>query len=191
MGELGFTFTDEEFEDIYQAFLEVADKKKEVYDEDLESIVHERERVSTAVWNLDAVQVSCGFPLTPTATITLTNMGGETFTACAYGTGPIDAAYKAVDQIVAVANDLAEFSGEGRDARHRRARRGDGARDGRERRGVHRPRLDGDIIVSSTKAYLNALNRLISDQGEEPSFGRCPAGRRRSPAYHPCSDSAA
>lgn len=164
MGELGFTFTDEEFEDIYQAFLEVADKKKEVYDEDLESIVHERERVSTAVWNLDAVQVSCGFPLTPTATITLTNMGGETFTACAYGTGPIDAAYKAVDQIVAVANDLAEFS-------VKAVTRGIDAlgevtvRVTAENGEVYIGRgSDGDIIVSSTKAYLNALNRLISDQ---------------------------
>lgn len=164
MGELGFTFSDEEFEDIYQAFLEVADKKKEVYDEDLESIVHERERVSTAVWNLDAVQVSCGFPLTPTATITLTNMGGETFTACAYGTGPIDAAYKAVDQIVAVANDLAEFS-------VKAVTRGIDAlgevtvRVTAENGEVYIGRgSDGDIIVSSTKAYLNALNRLISDQ---------------------------
>lgn len=164
MSELGFTFTDEEFEGIYQSFLEVADKKKEVYDEDLESIVHERERVSTAVWNLDAVQVSCGFPLTPTATITLTNMGGETFTECAYGTGPIDAAYKAVDKIVAVANDLNEFS-------VKAVTRGIDAlgevtvRVTAENGEVYIGRgSDGDIIVSSTKAYLNALNRLISNQ---------------------------
>ena len=164
MSELGFTFTDEEFEGIYQSFLEVADKKKEVYDEDLESIVHERERVSTAVWNLDAVQVSCGFPLTPTATITLTNMGGETFTECAYGTGPIDAAYKAVDKIVAVANDLNEFS-------VKAVTRGIDAlgevtvRVTAENGEVYIGRgSDNDIIVSSTKAYINALNRLISDR---------------------------
>ena len=164
MGELGFTFTDEEFEDVYQSFLEVADKKKEVYDEDLESIVHERERVSTAVWDLDAVQVSCGFPLTPTATITLTNVDGETFTECAYGTGPIDAAYKAVDKIVAVANDLSEFSVKavtrGIDALGEVTVRVT-ATNGEVYIGRG---SDGDIIVSSTKAYLNALNRLISEQ---------------------------
>lgn len=166
MAELGFTFSDEDFETIYQSFLEVADKKKEVYDEDLESIVHERERVSAAVWNLDSVQVSCGFPLTPTATISLTNNEGETFTECAFGTGPIDAAYRAVDKVVAVANDLAEFS-------VKAITRGIDAlgevtvRVTAENGSVYIGRgSDGDIIVSSTKAYLNALNRLISEQSK-------------------------
>ncbi len=166
MAELGYTFEDAEFEDIYQAFLEVADKKKEVYDEDLESIVHERERVSTAIWTLDAVQISCGFPLTPTATITLTNEAGETFTECAYGTGPVDAMYKAANKIVNVENDLSEFSikavTRGIDALGEvtvRVTAGDGR--------VYIGRgSDGDIVVSSARAYLNALNRLISDQRE-------------------------
>mgnify|MGYP000125708983 FL=1 len=116
------------------------------------------------MWNLDAVQVSCGFPLTPTATITLTNMDGETFTECAYGTGPIDAAYKAVDKIVAVANDLNEFS-------VKAVTRGIDAlgevtvRVTAENGEVYIGRgSDNDIIVSSTKAYINALNRLISDR---------------------------
>ena len=164
--ELGYTFENEEFEGIYQAFLEVADKKKEVYDEDLESIVNERKRVSQAIWSLDAVQISCGFPLTPTATITLTNDEGKTFTECAYGTGPIDAVYKAVNAIVEVENDLSEFSikaiTRGIDALGEvtvRVTAGDGR--------VYTGRgSDGDIVVSSTKAYINALNRLLADQRE-------------------------
>ena len=164
--ELGYTFEDAEFEGIYEAFLEVADKKKEVYDEDLESIVNERKRVSQAIWTLDAVQISCGFPLTPTATITLTNDEGEAFTECAYGTGPIDAVYKAVNAIVDVENDLSEFSikaiTRGIDALGEvtvRVTAGDGR--------VYTGRgSDGDIVVSSTKAYINALNRLIADQRE-------------------------
>ena len=164
--ELGYTFEDAEFEGIYDAFLEVADKKKEVYDEDLESIVNERKRVSQAIWTLDAVQISCGFPLTPTATITLTNDTGETFTECAYGTGPIDAVYKAVNSIVEVENDLSEFSikaiTRGIDALGevtvRVTAAGGQVYTGRG--------SDGDIVVSSTKAYINALNRLIADQRE-------------------------
>ena len=164
--ELGYTFENEEFEGIYQAFLEVADKKKEVYDEDLESIVNERKRVSQAIWSLDAVQISCGFPLTPTATITLTNDEGKTFTECAYGTGPIDAVYKAVNAIVEVENDLSEFSikaiTRGIDALGEvtvRVTAGDGR--------VYTGRgSDGDIVVSSAKAYINALNRLLADQRE-------------------------
>ena len=139
MAELGYTFEDDEFESIYQAFLEVADKKKEVYDEDLESIVHERERVTKAIWTLGAVQVSCGFPLTPTATLTLVDEGGEEHTVAAFGTGPVDAVYKAVNQIVSVENDLFRVRYQGRYARHRRAGRGYGARNCRRRPGLHRP----------------------------------------------------
>lgn len=169
MAELGYTFADEEFEGIYQAFLEVADKKKEVYDEDLESIVHERERVISAIWTLGAVQVSCGFPLTPTATLTLVNEEGEQHTTCAYGTGPIDAVYMAVNDIVHVENDLSEFAikavTRGIDALGEvtvriTAANGD----------VYTGRgSDNDIVVSSTKAYINALNRLLSDEREHAS----------------------
>ena len=167
--ELGYTFADDDFEGIYQAFLEVADKKKEVYDEDLESIVNERKRVSSAIWALDAVQVSCGFPLTPTATITLTNEDGRTITECAFGAGPIDAVYQAVNKVVEVENDLSEFSikaiTRGIDALGEVTVRV-AASDGQAYTGRG---SDGDIVVSSTKAYLNALNRLISDQRERAS----------------------
>lgn len=166
MGELGYTFNDEEFETIYQSFLEVADKKKEVYDEDLESIVHERERVSAAIWALGAVQVSCGFPLTPTATLTLLDEKGTEHKVCAFGTGPIDAVYKAVNQVVSVDNDLSEFAIQavtrGIDALGEVTVRVTAA-DGEVYTGRG---SDGDIVVSSTKAYLNALNRLISHQRE-------------------------
>lgn len=162
LSELGFVFEDEEFERVYQSFIEVADKKKEVYDEDLESIVRQYQREASAIYTLDAVQISCGFPLKPTATVTLTNDCGQTYTECAYGTGPIDAVYKAVDRIVKVDNVLESFSVKaitrGIDAigevcvritsSHDEIFTGWGS--------------DGDIIVSSTKAYLNALNRLLS-----------------------------
>ena len=167
MAELGYSFADDEFDGVYRVFLEVADKKKEVYDEDLESIVHERERVSTAIWSLGAVQVSCGFPLTPTATLTMADEGGEKHRACAFGTGPIDAAYKAVNQVVRVENDLSEFAikavTRGIDALGEVTVRVTAA-DGEVYIGRG---SDNDIVVSSTKAYVNALNRLISDQREK------------------------
>ena len=161
--ELGYRFTDAEFEPIYQAFLEVADKKKEVYDEALESIVNERQRTSAAIWTLDAIQISCGQPLTPTATLTMTGEDGAQTTVVAYGTGPVDAAYKAIDQVVGVGADLAEFSvssvTRGIDALGEVTVRVVAA-DGRVYIGRG---SDGDIIVSSALAYINALNRLIAD----------------------------
>ncbi len=164
--ELGYAFTDAEFEPVYEAFLEVADKKKEVYDGDLESIVNERNRADEAIWTLDAVQISCGFPLTPTATLTLIGEDGNRITEVAYGTDPVDAVYKAVDKVVGVGCDLSEFSVKavtrGIDALGEvtvRVTGGDGE--------VYIGRgSDGDIIVSSCRAYLNALNRLIADKRE-------------------------
>ena len=80
-----------------KAFLNLADKKKEVYDEDLESLINERDRNENALYTLEAVQVSTGFPLTPTATLTLKDVEGVERSVCEYGTGPIDAVYKAVN----------------------------------------------------------------------------------------------
>ena len=159
--ELGYSFEGEELDKLYEAFLNMADKKKEVYDEDLESLVNEREREETAVYTLEGVQVSCGFPLKPTATVTLRDPEGELATVCEWGTGPIDAVYKAVDKIVCVENDLAEFAvtsvSRGIDALGEVTVRVK-ATNGEVFTGRG---ADGDIIVSSTKAYLNALNRLL------------------------------
>lgn len=161
--ELGFDFDEEKLDAIYTEFLALADKKKEVYDEDLESLVNELDRNETAIYTLLGLQVSCGYPLIPTATVTLRNADGVESTVCEYGTGPVDAAYKAVNKIVNVSNDLAEFSvtslTRGIDAVGEVTVRII-AEDGQIYVGRG---ADGDIIVSSTKAYLNALNRLISN----------------------------
>ena len=161
LGELGYTFKDEEFDDVYNRFLEIADQKKEVYDEDLESMVQERQREVQAIYSLDALQVSCGDPLVPTATATITDELGVSHVVCATGTGPVDAAYKAVDQVVAVHGDLSEFSVKaitrGIDAIGEVTVRIT-AEDGKVYTGRG---ADNDIIVSSAKAYVNAINRMI------------------------------
>ena len=161
LGELGHSFSDDEFEAVYERFLEIADQKKEVYDEDLESIVQERAREAASIYSLKALQVSCGDPLVPTATATVADENGLETIVCAYGTGPIDAAYKAIDQVIQVPCDLAEFSVKaitrGIDAIGEVTVRVT-ASDGRSFTGRG---SDNDIIVSSAKAYVNAINRMI------------------------------
>ena len=164
--ELGYELEGEALDQMYKAFLNLADKKKEVYDEDLESLINEHDRNVRAIYTLEGVQISCGFPLTPTATVTLRNQVGQVTTACEYGTGPIDAMCKAVDKIVQVDNDLTEFSVQaitrGIDALGEvTIRVTDSNGEAYTGRGS-----DGDIVVSSTKAYLNALNRLLNDKLE-------------------------
>ena len=159
--DLGYTFDDEEFEEIYNLFLEMADQKKEVYDEDLESIIQERERDVAAVYTLNALQIQCGDPLVPTAVATITDEVGVKHVVSATGTGPVDAAYKAIDRVVAVHGDLSEFAVKaitrGIDAIGEvtvRVTADDGM--------VYTGRgSDNDIIVSSAKAYVNAINRMI------------------------------
>ena len=161
--ELGYELEEERLDALYGEFLALADKKKEVYDEDLESLVNELDRNDAAIFTLEGLQVSCGYPLIPTATVTLRDVGGNETTVCEYGTGPIDAAYRAIDKIVQVQNDLAEFSvtslTRGIDALGEVTVRVT-AEDGQVFVGRG---SDGDIIVSSAKAYLNALNRLLSN----------------------------
>ena len=162
--ELGYEFDDSEFDDVYQRFLEIADQKKEVYDEDLESMVQERMRDVTAVYTLDALQIQCGDPLVPTAVATITDEEGERHVVSATGTGPVDAAYKAIDRVVAVHGDLEEYVVKaitrGIDAIGEvvvRVKSSDGK--------IFTGRgSDTDVIVSSAKAYVNAINRMITTQ---------------------------
>ena len=159
--ELGFEMPDEEFERVYEAFLLLADKKKEVYDEDLEALVGESERTLNDVYHLEAVQVVCGEPGIPTATVELVDREGNHLVDSSHGTGPVDAVYRAINRIVGVENDLIEFSVKavtrGIDALGEvtiRVRSADGQIF--TGRGAH-----SDIIVASAKAYANALNRSL------------------------------
>ncbi|MDZ4654832.1 MAG: 2-isopropylmalate synthase [Coriobacteriia bacterium] len=162
--ELGFELAKDEFESIYAAFLELADKKKEVYDEDLEALVGETERTINDVYHLDAVQVVCGEPGIPTATVELVTRDGEHLIDSSHGTGPVDAVYKAINRMIDVPNELSEFSVKsvtrGIDALGEVTIRVT-SEDGRvfTGRGAH-----SDIIVASAKAYTNALNRLLVSQ---------------------------
>jgi 2-isopropylmalate synthase len=162
--ELGFELPDEEFERVYAAFLELADKKREIYDEDLEALVGESERTVNEVYHLEQVHVTCGEPGIPTATVELIDETGRHLIEASHGNGPVDAVYNAINAIVQVPTDLAEYSVKGvtrgMDALGEvtiRVRAEDGGVF--TGRGAH-----PDIIVASAKAYANALNRLLAAQ---------------------------
>jgi 2-isopropylmalate synthase len=161
---LGFSLAADEFESIYADYLVIADKKKEVYDEDLEVLVGERERTLHDVYHLEKVQVTTGEPGIPTATVELVTRDGVHMIDSSHGTGPVDAVYKAINRMIDVENDLSEFSvnavTRGIDALGEvtiRVTAGDGHIF--TGRGAH-----SDIIVASAKAYINALTRLLVSQ---------------------------
>ncbi len=104
---LGFKFGKDELDDIYHKFLLLADKKKEINDEDiriLAGVVFQGEKSM----KLDLLQVSCGKSLIPTATVGM-KVNGEVHFATSTGNGPIDAAFSAVRQLISRTVHLEEF----------------------------------------------------------------------------------
>ena len=175
LNELGYQPTDAELVRIFEAFKELADKKREVTDRDLEALMSDQRRTFGETYTLDHVQVSCGDHEIPTATVRLTGPEGRVLSDAATGTGPVDAVCKAIDRIIQVPNRLTEFSvravTEGIDAVGEVTIRLEQSGQTYIGRGA-----DTDIIVASAKAYMNALNRLLAlgDVSKSPQVATTP-----------------
>jgi 2-isopropylmalate synthase len=160
MEELGYHLTAEDLNRAFARFKDVADKKKAVSDQDLAMIVSDEIRTPTEIYRLDYVQVTCGDHSVPTATVRLIGPNGEILCDSAIGTGPVDAVYKAVNRLIAFDNRLIEFSVQsvtaGIDAIGEVTIRVESEGKIYGGRGA-----DTDIIVASTRAYVNALNKLL------------------------------
>jgi len=104
---LGLKFGKEELDDIYHRFLLLADKKKEINDEDIRILSGEVFKGEKAL-KLEKLQVTCGKSLIPVATVCI-RINGEIHTSTASGNGPIDAAFTAVRQLISKTVHLEEF----------------------------------------------------------------------------------
>jgi 2-isopropylmalate synthase len=162
--ELGYDLTREDLDEAFARFKELADRKREITDRDLEAIVSEQVQQPEARFQLKLVQVSCGSSLRPTATVTLLDEEGSETTGSAVGTGPVDAVCRALNDLAGVPNELIEFSvksvTEGIDAMGDvtiRLRRNGALYSGHA--------ADTDVVVAAAMAFVNALNRLVA--GEE------------------------
>ena len=165
LAELGYSLGETDFNRVFLAFKELADKKKKVTDKDIESLVAEELRTVTEVYHLDRVQVSCGDRGIPTASVVLIAPDGQPLSDAALGAGPVDAVCKAINKVVGVPNNLTEFTvksvTEGIDAIGEVLIRIESDGVTYTGRGA-----DTDIIVASAKAYMNALNRLLATKRE-------------------------
>jgi len=161
LAELGYSLSDEDLNHAFIAFKELADKKKEVTDRDIEFVIAQELRTATEAYHLDRVQVSCGDEGIPTASVRLIGPDGQVLADAALGAGPVDAVYKAINRLVGVSNLLTEFSVKsvtgGIDAIGEVLIRIESDGVTYTGRGG-----DTDIIVASAKAYMNALNRLLA-----------------------------
>jgi len=159
--EMGYDLSREDLNDAFARFKDLADRKREITDRDLEAIVSEQVQLPESKFQLKLVQVSCGNESKPTATVTLfdTEELIEN-TVVALGTGPVDAVCEALNTLAKVPNELIEFSvksvTEGIDALGEvtiRIRNNGRIYSGHS--------ADTDVVVAAANAYVNALNRLI------------------------------
>jgi 2-isopropylmalate synthase len=177
--ELGYAIDDEGLDKIFERFKVLADKKKIIADADLEALVSEEMYQPREIFTLDGLQVACGTMGMPTATVRLRDPEGNLHVQAAVGTGPVDAAYKAMDAIIQAPNSLLEFVihavTEGIDALGEvtvRIERRDGEQTFDAQKEIEQARTfggygaDTDIIVASAKAYLSALNKQLVASGQ-------------------------
>jgi len=183
LADMGHALDDTELDQAFSRFKELADRKKTITDLDLEALIADEFYQPLSVFSLDGLQVACGTMGMPTATVRLKGPDGKIHTEAAIGTGPVDAAFKAIDAIVNTPNTLLEFSvhavTEGIDALGEvsvrvQGKNGHQAMDAQKELPYSRiyggHGADTDIIVASAKAYINALNKLIISQSEMQTF---------------------
>lgn len=157
--QLGYKLNKKELEEVYQRFLEVADEKKEVTDEDLLVIMGERERAEKSI-QLKFLEVLTGKGVDPIAKVRLRFFDQEV-SSMADGNGPVDAAFKAVDKVVKKRVRLEEFLVQ--------AITGGTDDVGKvhiqikyKNRYFYGFGSDTDIVVASVKAYIDALNKVLN-----------------------------
>jgi len=158
LNELGYTLSNEELNSAFERFKKLADQKKDIFDEDIETLVSEEVAKIPETYSLVDFNIVSGMNQKPTATVKL-KVNEEQVEKTEHGDGPVDAAYKAIASITGTTSSLVKYEVKsitgGTDAlgevmvsleEEGRFVRGHGA--------------DTDIIVASARAYINALNKL-------------------------------
>jgi len=156
---LGYSLGDEEVERVFERFKQLADVKKEMFDEDLESILMDEVLRIPEAYRLLSLGVMSGSKTLPTAAVRLV-VDNEERQGSAIGIGPIDATFRAIAQLTGTTSKLLYFAVSsitgGTDAQGEvMVRIEDGGKV------VMGQGADPDIITAAAKAYLNGLNRLV------------------------------
>ena len=160
LAKLGYTLTDEEVNAAFERFKRLADQKKELFEEDLESIVSEAVTKVPERYSLKALSTQSGTNQLPTATVEL-EVDGQAMKETGTGDGPVDAVYRTIARITQTKSKLLAYVVKaitgGTDAQGEVSVRVE--QDGEIVTGNG---ANTDIIVASAQAYLNALNKMAS-----------------------------
>jgi 2-isopropylmalate synthase len=156
---LGFRLDDGELNRAFEAFKRLADRKKELFDADLEAIIMNAEGVSTGPWSIDELHISAGTGTIAAAGVQLSHVDGQSVKEAGVGDGPVEAAFTALERATGIDLDLKNFEvrsvSVGEDAQgevtvtveyNGQSFRGNG--------------ISTDIVEAAARAYLEVINRV-------------------------------
>ncbi|MCL2645947.1 MAG: 2-isopropylmalate synthase [Phycisphaerales bacterium] len=173
MEELGYQLADEELNKAFEKFKTLCDKKKEIYDEDLEAIVEDQFEHAEQLFKVKSLHVTAatGGNAAASATVTLMDATGTESSDTAAGDGPVDAMFEAIQQITHIRATLQHY--EVRSVTSGKDAQGEATVELLHTDRKYRGRgVSTDILEASAKAYLAAINRIRTMyQGEKPEAG--------------------
>jgi 2-isopropylmalate synthase len=157
--QLGFTPNDTELNKAFEEFKKLADRKKELFDADIEAIIMNTEGDQHGPWTMDELHISAGTGAIATGSVRLRHADGRLVDEAAVGDGPVEAAFKALERATGVSMDLRNFE-------VRSVTMGEDAQgevtvtveyNGHSYRGNG---ISTDIVEAGARAYLEVINRI-------------------------------
>jgi len=165
--QLGHTLDDATFEKVFTDFITLADKKKDVYDADISTLIDNRAFTETEQWKLVSLHITSGTGSIPTATVQLQEEGKPVACDAATGDGPVDAVFNALERITGLKAKLQTYlvRGVSEDKDAQGEVQLEIMHNGRT---YHGRSASTDIIEASGRAYLKALNRAAAAMPGSP-----------------------
>jgi 2-isopropylmalate synthase len=157
--DLGYHLTDEQLQRVFDGFKTLADRKKVIYDGDIEALCESQIHSGPMVWTLEAVTCNAGTATIPSAAVALWHQDGTIVRDAALGDGPVDAVFKAIERITGIEVQLNDF----------RVRSVSGGEDAQGEASVEAEyqgkvltgrAVSTDIIEASGLAFLQVINRI-------------------------------
>jgi 2-isopropylmalate synthase len=158
--DLGYHLDDQQLQQVFEAFKALADRKKNIYDADIEALAEATLNAGPAIWTLEAMTCSGGSGSVPHAAVVLWHKDGTLHREASMGDGPVDAVFQAIERITGVDIKLKEFQ-------IRSVTVGEDAQGEAQIEAEHQGRVvrgravSTDIIEASALAFLQVINRAL------------------------------
>ena len=159
--ELGYHLDETQMQKVFDGFKLLADRKKVIYDADIEALAEAQIHSAPAVWTLEAVTCNAGSATIPSAAVCLWHQGGTIHREASLGDGPVDAVFKAIERITGIEVVLKDY-------RIRSVTVGEDAQGEAHIEADYNGRhisgraVSTDIIEASALAFVQVINRIVS-----------------------------